>query len=91
MCRALLVVCVAPDRDSLLELKRASVGTDWELTPGATVVVNPADGEQEGEVRLSIVLPKKQKTPVGVGAEAAAAEESTEGETPPEAPPVDEQ
>src|SRR6059036_359197 len=62
-----------------------------ELTPGATVVVNPADGEQEGEVRLSIVLPKKKKTPVGVGAEAVAAEESTEGETPPEAPPVDEQ
>src|SRR6202040_1183869 len=30
------------------------------LTPGATVVVNPAEGEQEGEVRLSIVLPKKQ-------------------------------
>ena len=36
-----------------------------ELTPGATVVVDPAEGEDEGEVRLSIVQPKKQKTPVG--------------------------
>ena len=38
MCRALLVVCLAPDRDALLELKRAAVGTEWELTPGATTV-----------------------------------------------------
>jgi len=38
MCRALLIVCVALDRDSLVELKRATVGTDWELTPGATSV-----------------------------------------------------
>jgi hypothetical protein len=36
VCRALLVVCVAPDRDSLMDLKRAVVATDWELTPGAT-------------------------------------------------------
>lgn len=36
MCRALLVVCVAPDRDSLLELKRAVVAAQWELLPGAT-------------------------------------------------------
>src|SRR5205814_5304920 len=40
-----------------------------QLTPGATVVVDPApEGAEEGEVRLSIVKPKKQKTPVGVGA-----------------------
>jgi hypothetical protein len=36
VCRALQVVCVAPDRESLVELKMATVGTDWELTPGAT-------------------------------------------------------
>jgi ATP-dependent Clp protease ATP-binding subunit ClpC len=42
-----------------------------ELVPGATVVVNPADEGEEGDVRLSIVKPKKQKTPVGVGAGAA--------------------
>jgi ATP-dependent Clp protease ATP-binding subunit ClpC len=60
-----------------------------ELTPGATVVVDPATGEGEaGEVRLSIVKPKKQKTPVGVGAEgdgAAAEEELPADEHQPEA------
>jgi ATP-dependent Clp protease ATP-binding subunit ClpC len=40
-----------------------------QLIPGATVVVNPAAEGEEGEVRLTIVKPKKQKTPVGVGAE----------------------
>jgi ATP-dependent Clp protease ATP-binding subunit ClpC len=60
-----------------------------ELTPGATVVVDPAEGEDEGEVRLSIVLPKKQKTPVGVGAEATAGEEpEADAEAPPEEPPA---
>ncbi len=39
-----------------------------QLTPGATVVVDPAPEGEEGEVRLRIVKPKKQKTPVGVGA-----------------------
>ncbi|MFL5797923.1 MAG: hypothetical protein ACJ77A_08320 [Actinomycetota bacterium] len=38
MCRALVVVCLAPDRESLGELKRAAVGPEWELTPGATTV-----------------------------------------------------
>jgi ATP-dependent Clp protease ATP-binding subunit ClpC len=55
-----------------------------QLTPGATVVVDPADGDQEGEVRLSIVKPKKQKTPVGVGAEGAGAEEIADGDSQPE-------
>jgi hypothetical protein len=36
MCRALKVLCVAPDRDALRALKRAAVSADWELTPGAT-------------------------------------------------------
>ena len=39
-----------------------------QLMPGATVVVDPAPEGQEGEVSLRIVKPKKQKTPVGVGA-----------------------
>jgi ATP-dependent Clp protease ATP-binding subunit ClpC len=56
-----------------------------QLTPGATVVVNPAPEGEEGEVRLTIVKPKKQKTPVGVGAEGAAVEELPEGESDPEA------
>jgi len=36
MCRALTVLCVAPDREHLAELKRATVSADWELAPGAT-------------------------------------------------------
>ncbi len=43
-----------------------------ELVPGATVVVKPAGEGEEGEVRLSIVKPKRQKTPVAVGAGAGA-------------------
>ncbi len=41
-----------------------------QLMPGATVVVNPAPegSEDDGGVRLTIVKPKKAKTPVGVGA-----------------------
>jgi ATP-dependent Clp protease ATP-binding subunit ClpC len=63
-----------------------------QLTPGATVVVDPAEGDQEGEVRLSIVKPKKQKTPVGVGAEGASSEEIVDGDGPSEdaAPGLDE-
>ncbi len=45
-----------------------------QVTPGATVVVNAAEEGEEGEVRLTIVQPKKQKTPVAVGAEGAAGE-----------------
>jgi ATP-dependent Clp protease ATP-binding subunit ClpC len=40
-----------------------------KVDPGATVVVNPAGEDEEGEVRLSVVKPKKQKTPVAVGAD----------------------
>jgi hypothetical protein len=36
VCRALTVLCVAPDPDSLGQLKRAAVSADWELAPGAT-------------------------------------------------------
>jgi hypothetical protein len=36
MCRALKVLCVAPDADRLAALKRAAVSADWELTSGAT-------------------------------------------------------
>src|SRR6202522_2793311 len=41
-----------------------------ELPPGSTVVVDPSpEGEEGPDVRLTIVKPKHQKTPVGVGAE----------------------
>ena len=36
MCRALMVLCVAPDVEALAVLKRAAVSASWELTPGAT-------------------------------------------------------
>jgi ATP-dependent Clp protease ATP-binding subunit ClpC len=42
-----------------------------QLSPGATVVVDPAGEDEDGEVRLTVVRPKKQKTPVGVGAEGS--------------------
>jgi ATP-dependent Clp protease ATP-binding subunit ClpC len=48
--------------------------------PGATVVVNPAPDGEEGEVRLTIVKPKKQKTPVGVGAEGGDHDQLPVGE-----------
>lgn len=38
MCRALKVLCVAPDPEALAALKRAAVSADWELTPGAVSV-----------------------------------------------------
>jgi ATP-dependent Clp protease ATP-binding subunit ClpC len=43
-----------------------------QLSPGATVVVDPGPEGEEGEVRLRVVKSKRQKTPVGVGAEGTA-------------------
>jgi ATP-dependent Clp protease ATP-binding subunit ClpC len=55
-----------------------------KITPGSTVVVDPApEGEQE-VMQLKVVAAKKQKTPVGVGAEESrslpAGEELSAGE-----------
>jgi hypothetical protein len=36
MCRAVKVLCVAPDDEALLALKKATVSAEWELAPGAT-------------------------------------------------------
>jgi hypothetical protein len=36
MCRAVKVLCVAPDRERLVALKQAVVAAEWELCPGAT-------------------------------------------------------
>ena len=36
MCRAVKVLCVAPDRAQLVALKQDVVAADWELSPGAT-------------------------------------------------------
>jgi hypothetical protein len=35
VCRALIVLCVAEDRDALVILKQATVSAEWELAPGA--------------------------------------------------------
>jgi len=35
VCRAVKVLCVATDEDALVRLRRASVGAEWELVPGA--------------------------------------------------------
>jgi ATP-dependent Clp protease ATP-binding subunit ClpC len=50
-----------------------------QVVPGATVVVNPADEGEDGEVKLTIVKPKKQKTPVGVGADGSGELAAAEG------------
>jgi hypothetical protein len=36
MCRAVKVLCVAEDEESLHALRLASTAAEWELTPGAT-------------------------------------------------------
>jgi hypothetical protein len=36
VCRAVKVLCVAPDPESLAALKRATVSASWELCAGAT-------------------------------------------------------
>jgi hypothetical protein len=36
VCRAVKVLCVAPDLESLAVLKRATVSASWELCAGAT-------------------------------------------------------
>ena len=36
MCRALKVLCVAPDDAALDALRRATISAEWELAPGAT-------------------------------------------------------
>jgi len=43
VCRSLRVMCVAPDRRSLAELRAATVGSGWELTEGATDERNALD------------------------------------------------
>jgi ATP-dependent Clp protease ATP-binding subunit ClpC len=64
-----------------------------QLMPGATVVVDPAPEGEENEVRLTIVKPKKQKTPVAVGGGEGDDPELVEGEgddsTPEHDPPAD--
>src|SRR5204863_160321 len=57
-----------------------------EIVPGATVVIDPPESD-DGDVRLSVVRPKKQKTPVGVGAEGGTEELSGGDDQPPSETP----
>jgi ATP-dependent Clp protease ATP-binding subunit ClpC len=57
-----------------------------QLPAGATVVVDPMPEGEEGEVRLTIVKPKKAKTPVAVGAGGAEAEAGGDDEPEPHSP-----
>jgi ATP-dependent Clp protease ATP-binding subunit ClpC len=62
-----------------------------QLPAGSTVVVDPAPEGTDGEVRLTIVKPKKAKTPVAVGAAGAEAETEPGVDDEPEAhSPLDE-
>jgi hypothetical protein len=56
MCRALKVLCVAPDPEALTALKRAAVSADWELTPGATDEATALDqlGEEHPHVVVAV-------------------------------------
>jgi hypothetical protein len=54
MCRALTVLCAAADRDRLGELKRASVGVEWELSGGATSLDELA--AQVADLRPDVVV-----------------------------------
>jgi hypothetical protein len=51
VCRALTVLCVAPDRQALADLKRAAVAADWELAPGTT-------DERDAMAQLAAVRPQ---------------------------------
>ncbi len=52
-----------------------------ELTPGATVRVDPGPEGESEDLRLTVVAPKKQKTPVAVGADGGP-EEAVEAPAP---------
>jgi orotidine-5'-phosphate decarboxylase len=54
MCRALRVLCAAGNRERLVELKRASVGVEWELTGGATSLEELA--AQVADLRPDVVV-----------------------------------
>jgi ATP-dependent Clp protease ATP-binding subunit ClpC len=53
-----------------------------EVPAGSTVVVDPAPEGEDPEVRLTVVKPKKAKTPVGVGAEGGMADDDDDADRP---------
>jgi alkanesulfonate monooxygenase SsuD/methylene tetrahydromethanopterin reductase-like flavin-dependent oxidoreductase (luciferase family) len=55
MCRALKVLCVAADAESLAALKRVSVGAAWELAPGALSTEEALDQLDEARAHIMVV------------------------------------
>lgn len=64
MCRALTVLCATTDRARLGELKRASVGVEWELAGGATSLEELA--AQVADLRPDVVVIDAALGPEGV-------------------------
>jgi chemotaxis response regulator CheB len=59
VCRALKVLCAAPDRERLLELKRAAASVHWELVRGAVDVdelVNQVDQVRPDVIVIDVAL-----------------------------------
>jgi hypothetical protein len=56
VCRALVVLCVASDRESLVALKRASVSAEWELAPGATMEDDAVAQVEEERPHVMVVF-----------------------------------
>jgi hypothetical protein len=69
VCRALKVLCAAPSRDRLGELKRATVSTNWELVGGA------ASGEEVRD-QIESWRPDVLVIDAALGAEAVSAARS---------------
>ncbi len=55
MCRALKVLCVATDRETLGALKRAAVSAQWELAPGAVDEESALAQLAEGRPHVMVV------------------------------------
>jgi hypothetical protein len=56
VCRALVVVCLAPDEESLRALKRAAVAPDWELAPGATTTTEAVAQIEERRAHVLVAM-----------------------------------
>ena len=49
------VVCAAPDASSLSALKRAAVGAEWELAPGATSLADTLAQLEDHHAQVLVV------------------------------------
>ena len=55
MCRAVKVLCLAPDPEALQTLKLASVGAEWELAAGATTTDEALAQIEEAHPHILVV------------------------------------